>query len=151
MHIHISKNAFSTIHLYKFLQFFTANPKFIFTISQRKNTNELRQWAALDSCDDESVIYKAKYKMGGPERHVAVNVSNPTTVEVRVFKGTLNPMSFWKNIEFCEALLHFTNQCSIADLTVEKFTAFVTYNRKKYGNLCNFLNDKAYRLLAKGD
>jgi hypothetical protein len=151
MHVHITKDAFTTTHLYKFLQFFKDNAMFIYRISQRKSKSNFNRWASLEHPGDESVVYKAKNKYGGPERHVAVNLNNDCTVEVRIFKGTLNPISFWKNIEFCEALFQFTRDNSIKNMDKETFVNYIGYNRKLYGNLYNFVSDKEYRLLAKGD
>jgi hypothetical protein len=99
MHIHISKNNFTTWHLYRFLKFFVENKEFIVSISQRK-MEKLKKWANIEDDNDTSLIYKAKKKDGNNERYVAINLQNKATLEIRIFRGTLNINSFMKNIEF---------------------------------------------------
>lgn len=149
MHVHLSKNYFGTLHLYKFLKFFYENPEFILMISQR-NRHKFDEWATLNTaktygdCDDESIYYKARHKTGNWKRHSAVNLQNNHTVEVRIFRGTLNPRSFWKNIEFLQALIEFTAQNSIDEISVRAFRVFLFNNKKRFVNLYNWLFVKKF-------
>lgn len=148
IHIHLSKNYFGTWHLYKFLKLFYENPKFILQISQRGEHN-LNQWATLSQQsafgrNDESLIYKAKTKRGNYERHTAINLQNSHTIEVRIFKGTLNPRSFWKNIEFVKAVVDFTLNTALKDITENQFLAFVINHKKEYINLYNWIYNKGF-------
>ena len=138
MHVHMSKKAFSTLHLYKFLKMFFENQSFITTISRRKSSN-LAQWASLQS--DESIVYKAR-KKGCENRFTAVNLQNSDSVEVRIFRGTLSPVEFWRNIEFCKAVYEFTKDASIKDITTDEFCKYAVEHKKEYPNLEQFLVDK---------
>lgn len=143
IHIHLSKNYFGTWHLYKFLKLFYENPKFILRISQR-NENNLNHWATLsqkhyNNNDDESLVYKAKNKQGNYERYTAVNLQNQHTIEIRIFKGTLNPRSFWKNIEFVKATVDFTLNATLKDVIVKKFEQFIVKHKSEYINLYNWM------------
>lgn len=151
MHIHLSKDAFTSLQLYKFMKFFYEHQKLICKISQRKDMRSLSRWATFDDNSGSSIIYKAKNKSGGFKRHVAINLSNPYTIEVRVFRGTLNPISFWKNIEFCHALWIFAGNSSIKAISPERFELFIKQHRKDYPNLYNFWFSEIYADFCKGD
>jgi len=138
MHVHLSKKAFSTLHLYKFLKMFFENQEFI-TIISRRRSNSLDQWASLQS--DESIVYKARTK-NNTQRYTAVNLQNDESVEVRIFRGTLSPVGFWRNVEFCKAVYEFTKIASIRDVSKDKFCNYVVEHKKEYPNLEQFLLDK---------
>lgn len=81
----------------------------------------------------------------GSDRYEALNVTSDTTIEFRMFKGTLHPVSFIKNIEFVEAALAYTRPAarSLRDINnAERFTEFVSKDRKSYPNLFQFLTSK---------
>ena len=138
MHIHISKKAFGTWQLYKFMKFFAENVPFIVAISQRK-MDKLVQWANIEDNDDNALMYKAKKKEGNSARYVAINLQNYSTIEVRIFRGTLNFQSFMKNIEFVHALYMFTKECKI--ITLDLFKEYIA-NSCEYSNLKKFIKLK---------
>jgi len=138
MHIHISKKAFGTWQLYKFMKFFAENVPFIVAISQRK-MEKLVQWANIEDNDDNALMYKAKKKEGNSARYVAINLQNYSTIEVRIFRGTLNFQSFMKNIEFVHALYMFTKECKI--ITLDSFKEYIA-NSCEYSNLKKFIKLK---------
>ena len=148
MHIHISKNAFTTWHLYRFMKFFVDNADFVSKISQRKIAN-LDRWAALTDKPNTSqneyskdmLMYKAKKKKGNNNRYLAVNLQNSNSVEVRIFRGTLNDSSFFKNIEFVQALFDYTKSISEADMSLKSFLSFIKDNNE-YPYLRKFIADK---------
>jgi hypothetical protein len=138
MHIHISKNNFTTWHLYRFLKFFVENKEFIVSISQRK-MEKLKKWANIEDDNDSSLIYKAKKKDGNSERYVAINLKNTATIEIRIFRGTLNINSFMKNIEFAHALFMYTKENK--DITLDGFKTYIETSCD-YSNLKKFINLK---------
>jgi len=138
MHVHLSKKAFSTLHLYKFLKMFFENQEFI-TIISRRRLSKLERYASLQS--DESIVYKAKIK-NNTERYTAVNLQNEESVEVRIFRGTLSPVGFWRNVEFCKAVYEYTKIASIKDISADKLCDYIMNQQKEYPNLAQFLVDK---------
>ena len=138
MHIHISKNNFTTWHLYRFLKFFVENKEFIIAISQRK-MEKLKKWANIEDDNDTSLIYKAKKKDGNNERYVAINLQNKATLEIRIFRGTLNINSFMKNIEFADALFMYTKENK--DISLNGFKSYIE-SSCHYSNLKKFINLK---------
>ena len=138
MHIHISKNNFTTWHLYRFLKFFVENKEFIIAISQRK-MEKLKKWANIEDDNDTSLIYKAKKKDGNNQRYVAINLQNKATLEIRIFRGTLNINSFMKNIEFAHSLFMYTKENK--DISLDGFKGYIETSCD-YSNLKKFINLK---------
>jgi len=139
IHIHMTKDAFTTNHLYRFLKLFYDNPNFILRISQRQSMSCLNSWAVLTG-DNESIKYKAESKTS--RYRGAINLKNEDTIEVRIFRGTLNPGSFWKNIEFCQAVYNFTRRNPVQDIRVFNFTRYVKRCKKRFPNLYQFMKRK---------
>ena len=149
IHIHLSKNAFTHCHLYKFIKLFYEKKNFDFlkTISQRDHdsTQSCCQWGSSyeisDPIDLEEVV-KEKVKYGKRSgKYTAINMNHPRTVEVRIFRGTLNYNSFVKNIEFIASLYDFTRDNSFKDVTVNKYLEYIEKNRRENRHLYNFLID----------
>jgi len=134
MHVHMSRAAFSTFHLYKVMRFFYDNPQFILKISRRKSSS-LQQWAALGAVSDLILKVKVKY---GKRKFEAINLCNKHTIEFRIFKGTLNPITFWANLEFLESLYHYTKDISARAtkaMSVAGYKAYVDAHKDVYPNI----------------
>ena len=138
IHIHLSKKCFSTWQLYRFIKFFLDNRDFVTAISQRK-IEQLERWATIEEESNDSIIYKAKKKSGNSRRYSAVNLQNDKTIEIRIFRGTLNYLSFLKNIEFCYALFSFSRD--IKETTVEAFKEYIEHSNE-YAMLKKFIKTK---------
>lgn len=130
MHIHLSKDAFSWLHLYKFM-YFVYNPhnyNIIHTISQR-NKRDLAMWANTENNKD--MLYRKAIDRSNPYgRHTAVGMSHLNTVELRIFKGTLAPIMFWKNMEFTQALYEFSRDYSVRDMIWERLFDYIRCNNR---------------------
>lgn len=135
MHVHISKSGLSSLQLGKMLCFLNepANERMIVKIAGRRS----ERWCQI-----------AKKKISDcrhpQDRYVALNITRHTA-EVRIFKGTLSMAGFFKNLEFCEALVKFTAPAerSIADATnYGAFCRWLSY--KDYPNLYEFLVRKGF-------
>ena len=147
IHIHLSKEAFSTLHLYKFMKFFYENLGFIETISQRTRSSSEGncQWGSTKETEETSskkaVILKAKHK-DQSNRYSAINLMPFPTVEVRIFRGTLHVPSFHKNIEFLQACFIWTQQISLQQVCITSFLEFLRKNNKTYKNLFDYLKKR---------
>jgi len=149
IHIHLSKDAFTSYHLYKFLRFIYDNPTLIHTISQRKGEH-LEEWAnvtpdkpsEMPEGYQKKILGMAKDKRGNVHRYVAVNLQNDASIEVRIFRGTLVAESFNKNLEFCLAAFEFTLSESAEQLLDSRFVKYVQTNQESYKNLYAFLERK---------
>ena len=140
MHIHLSKVAFGNHHLYKFMKLFYDNPELILKISQRDSKQNLKRWSSID-LDNKRVLKRAidKSTYNHEDRYTAVNLNRPTTVEIRIFRGTLLAESFWKNIEFVKAAYEYSYNYKLTDMTEIQFRKYIKINKKEFTNLYRFL------------
>lgn len=138
LHVHIDRSRLTQLQIGKMLVFLNnrENLPFIEAIAQRKNNSYCEiKYKKIISCKKSD------------SRFEALNLQNAATVEMRIFKGTLVKESFYKSIEFADALVHF---CAIGNYSIAHATdyrVFIEYikeERKKYNNLYHFLQEKEY-------
>jgi len=135
LHVHLSKSAFSSLHLYKFLKLFYENPSFIQKVS-RRDTYSMERWSDVRH-GGEDLVYKAKH-------YTAVNLRPHETVEVRIFKGTLSIKGLWERLEFVHAAYEWTQNISIKDVSIENFLKWVEEHKKAYPYLAEFLTKERF-------
>lgn len=138
-HIHINKEMFTTGHLYKFMKFFYLNKEFIIYISER-DIIDMQTWAYFSKNDEANLVRNCIDKWV-QDKHCVINLQNPETVEVRIFKGTLNKFTFWKNIEFVKSLFEFTSMQSMRknDLTENKYLNYIEEEKEEFPYLYKYL------------
>jgi len=140
IHIHMNKDAFTTAHLLKFLEFFYYHQTYVIKISQRGRTG-LGYCSFSDHAEGGGLKYKAETK-GGTQKYTAVSLSKRDTAEVRIFRGNLHFPSVMKNIEFCVAVFEYTKQRMLKKVSMVGFNKFVKRRAKDFPNLWNFIIDK---------
>ena len=108
IHVHVSASAFdSDRHLWLFQQMFYRNPDSIAKYAGR----ESQRWARIRVEKGDVTMYTKVRKDGryrGLDRYMAVNLTNSNTIEVRVFRGSLNPNRVYANLELVHALVEYT-------------------------------------------
>ena len=132
MHVHISRAAFGNteieqdLNISKLLLITEIFWDKLVTFS-RRDEKQLNQWAkryGLTSDSDE-LLKTAKRS----NRYHAVNLDNFHTVEIRIFRGTLNYTTFAATLQFCQLLLDTCRNYKIQDIqsiTWEKVTNHVS-------------------------
>lgn len=147
LHIHMNKTAFNGQRMYKFMKFFHENGDFIFTCSGRKTYDEMSQWAQIDNegATKANLAYEAKHKAKQKfGRYFAVNLEPSRTMEIRIFKGTLNGGSFLRAFELLRSLYLFTANgvVSILNTTPSRYRTFLnTLPPKEFGNIQTLLKN----------
>jgi hypothetical protein len=146
IHIHMSKSAFTTYHLYKFLFFFyaKANRKFLVALSERGKESKYASWST-DNSNHIKLLAKSKTNADSdPHSHYhAINMhKSGKTIEVRIFNSTMQPESFHKNVEFCKSLFEFTKDAPKLQMTVPNYLMYVHQNGRTYRNLYSFCRDQ---------
>lgn len=131
MHVHASRAPLSQLTIGKILEFVnaSANESFITRIAGRKSSS----WSKF--CD-KHVSDARKYDS---DRYQALNLRNSATVEFRIFKGTLKPSGFMKNLEFVAAIIRFCSLAGIRQLSVADFLAWFLDVRKDFPALDSWL------------
>lgn len=98
LHVHLSRNALPS-HAWQ---------RFAFLVN---NLRPLMEKVARRGESARYAAYKKKLTITGAansrDRYEATNFTNTHTVELRIFKGTLNPSYLYATLEFCVALATF--------------------------------------------
>ena len=157
MHVHIDSRAFTALSLGKFLQFFNdeRNAKFIRSIAGRHPDmdSQAQSYAARVECDSPN---PARIKKGaGKNRYRIVNLTNLTydeqrrllvdadrsskgsysTVELRIFRGTLKKDRLLAQIEFAHATVLFCRVAGMHQLNGRGFLAWLGSVAGQYKHL----------------
>ena len=150
IHIHLNRKAFDTLTLSHFIAFVhnNNNYNFIKTIAERELNN------SRHSRIDEKNPFIHNYE-NYHDKYEAVRLNKQSTIELRIFNSILEPLSFWKNIEFTYALFEY---CQVIkkefkenDYRVflaekvnnyKSFVEWVADKEKKYPNLITFMKKK---------
>jgi len=165
MHVHISRDCFTGLHLAKFLRFINHvdNGMFVHKLAGRGSTvmnvytdhaNPIlfgivsnatpikQQLAALKHCARIGV----EGGRGG-HRDTVSTTSKHGTIEVRIFRGNLAKSHFYKNIEFVHALWSYTKDCGMRDLDYKDFILWLFKdNCSSYNNLQAWLIASGYNV-----
>ena len=132
LHIHASRKHLSQLTIGKVLAFVNAqnNYDFIVRLAQR----ECPDYALLKN----KKIKDVKYPCG---KYEALNLSNSSTIEFRIFKGNLLKSKVFRALEFVDAIIKFCERAnnSINDCVQHtKFIEYVLKRKKEYPELSNY-------------
>ena len=138
IHVHLSKEAFTEKQLLNFQNIIYNYPSFTKLMSG-KTPSSLKNWSALEQESRTELKYKARLKRHPADigRYVAVNLLTKGTVEVRIFRSTLHPQHFFKDVEFCVSLYEYAGARDTVSLN--GFLAWVKSHKRRYRELYKFL------------
>ena len=140
LHVHCSKKPLSLLTIAKMVVFVNSEPnqKFVETIAGRTSNRYFK----IQKKDYKVVKPMMERRLGHDDRYEAINLVNKDTIEFRIFKGTLKAPSFFKALEFCDALIHFclmgTNSISYCR-SLDNFIDYVGLRAKDYPHLYAFI------------
>ena len=130
LHVHLNRTAFTTLHMYKFINFIHNNETFIDKIAGRKGNSYSK---SLQYTPKEG----AKKKKGW-DRYNKVNLNTEHTIELRFFAGCNDMYHFLYRLEFCHALYIFSKNNSEKNMGKDAFISFVTSNQREYPHLSDY-------------
>jgi hypothetical protein len=170
LHIHISRTGFNSgAHQHRFLNLVYSNPEFYSTLAGR--TSE--QWAKFDD------IYRRDYKRdangeriwedGGyvieskrtfahkldtnrnSDRYSAVNTNNQATLEMRIFRGSVNGNTVKAQIDLAHASVEYTRTLTVRDiqegaLSADNFMWYIFQHEELYPELSARIDKLVVRL-----
>jgi len=160
LHIHISRTGFSNgSHMHRFLNLVYSNPEFYSTIAGRESD----QWAKFsdiyvrdyvrnadgtimrDEWDCGIVVQKRQFKHKldnnrGSDRYSAVNTNNRETLEMRIFRGTVNGTTIKAQLDLAHASVEYTRTLTVQDvrngaLHASQFMSYIAENVELYPEL----------------
>lgn len=152
MHVHVGREHFEdNTHIRNFCWFFNnpANSDFLIYISERGNYEAMMRYSPFYQFPNGTTRTKAfrqVYHFLGSGFRGITNFKggweSAKTVEVRMFRGVVSYASIVKNLEFVEAIFHFTKGLtSYRQLTLSGFLSWLQEtNANKYILLKKFID-----------
>jgi hypothetical protein len=146
LHIHISRTGFNGgAHMHRFLNLVYTNPEFYSTLAGRQSD----QWAKFTDiiqkeyrrdangervpAPDHSGRYweidtkrTFKHKLDNnrnSDRYSAVNTNNHATLEMRIFRGTINGDTIKSQLDLAHASVEYTRTLTVQDVTQGALTS----------------------------
>lgn len=167
LHIHISRTGFNGgAHMHRFLNLVYSNQAFYELLAGRSSS----QWSKFDDVDtavpngqDEEGYtqwkrvrsFKNKIDSGrNTDRYSAVNTQNRATLEMRIFKGTINSGKVKSQINLAHASVEYTRRLTVMDvrngaLEASEFAKYIIEHADIYPELVARL-DSQYTQVAVG-
>lgn len=171
LHIHISRTGFNGgAHMHRFLNLVYSNPDFYQTLAGRTSD----QWAKFTD------IYQREYKRDengerifnfdngyevttkrtfahkldsnrNSDRYSAVNTNNRETLEMRIFRGTVNSDTIKAQIDLAHASVEYTRNLTVQDiqqgaLSADNFMWYIFQNESLYPELSARIDKLIVRL-----
>lgn len=159
LHIHISRTGFNGgSHMHKFLNLVYSNQEFYETLAGRSS----EQWAKFSDImvndyardthgnileDDHggtrivtTRTFKRKLGYRGSDRYSAVNTNNPYTLEMRIFRGSVNGETIKAQLDLAHASVEYTRTLNANDvingaLSADNFMWYIFQNEELYPEL----------------
>lgn len=140
LHVHISRNGFNGgSHQHRFLQLVYNNKQFYELLAGRSSSH----WAKFDDIYDRDTgqkSFKGKFDRHGSDRYSAVNTNNRNTLEMRIFRGSLNPRFIKSAIDLAHASVEYTRVMSVQEvrngaLSCARLRQYIEDNRAMYPSL----------------
>lgn len=119
LHIHVSRNAFSDESIERLWTLFYKFKNEMLTFSRRK-PDQLR------FCELPTKKNIAKTYTPGGNRYQALNLNNSTTIEFRLWRGSLNVKTILATLEFTNAICTWALNHSMEELDSVTWEDFVT-------------------------
>lgn len=163
-HIHISRTGFKGgAHMHRFLNLVYSNPTFYSKLAGRKSD----QWAKFDDVyrhhydpitDQHSVVKSLKDKLhhdrmygNDSDRYSAVNTRNSHTLEMRIFKGTMDINALKAHIQLAHASVEYTRDMTLSQVKdngylASKLVDFIIEHPHDYPELLARIHSKGLML-----
>jgi hypothetical protein len=137
LHVHISRTGFSSSgHVWKFAQLILSNQNAWSKLAGRHSS----RWASFDA--ETNSVMKVLKGEKFPERYCAVNLSNTDTIEVRIFRGSLNERRVRSAIESVDCAIQYTRSLSVHDINqgALKFGRFADWVNENRTDCASFID-----------
>ena len=140
LHVHISRAGFNGgSHQHRFLQLVYNNKDFYEVLAGRSSSH----WAKFDDNVDPDTGRKSlkhKFDRHGSDRYSAVNTNNRNTLEMRIFRGSVNPRFIKSAIDLAHASVEYTRVMSVREvrddgLSCLKFRQYIESKPDLYPSL----------------
>lgn len=151
-HIHMNKEAFSTAHLWKFLQIHFQLADFCGLVGGRGTNanygNLIHPNVTLQREQLMEIVKKKDKAITDYQRYVAVNLRNEYTIELRYPRGGVTVHEFKKNLEWAIALYEFSDLLTIANVREGALSNpgyllwYITKEKDRLPNLAQWVTER---------
>lgn len=144
IHITFHKKYWGDFRLARFIKFMEnpENSLFLTAIAQRASLYSGWKFdRTLPNRKIKELCQIVEKKIAGSDRSRPIHVKGNELVEVRIFRSTLNTVSFFKNLEFIDAFLAWTKETGWSDDHID-FLAWLgtkPHHWSRYSNLLAYL------------
>lgn len=130
-HVHISRKALGSTYdeqedvISKIMYFIELHWNEMLKFSRRTESN-MNRWSARLGYEKTSkeILEKAKY--GSRGRYVAVNIENYSTVEIRMFRGTLKYNTFIATLQMVNTIVDVAINLTDEEINHQSWSDFVS-------------------------
>ena len=149
LHVHVSRNYLGNtitkqyLNIAKLLYVVEKHWKNISMIARRGNNSYSRNYSTGTAIDMFKLLSYAREDEDSLYKYRAINLTHPHTVELRMFKGTLNYNTFMATLEFVRNLIDFAKESSLDKIENSVFSDIINYEKN------DFLNDYYNTCLQK--
>ena len=148
LHVHVSRSAFIGQRHLALFQFLFLNNKTVMTAIAGRDSD---RWATFEGVK-RNVIPEMKGK-AWRARYEAINVTNENTIELRMFRGTLNHLRVLAILELVDAAFHYTRTMTAKQYAegASEFDRFANWfmQREEYAHLTKFTTDNLTNSISR--
>ena len=144
MHVHLSREPMTEAHQLRFVNFIYGSVNLCLAVGQRGyKSRGLKEYASFTGEDRSRLISKIRNNTnpGVRDHYAALNTQYSASMEARWFRGTLNPLSFRKNLEFMRSAFYFTDRYGHQSANEANYISwlFSSPQRSEYKVLADYL------------
>jgi hypothetical protein len=143
LHIHVSRDGFqSESHQARFVHFIVRNAAFMEFLAGRSNS----RWSSFDRSQLRDIKEKVR-RACNSDRYLAVNLQNQSTLEVRIFRSSLNTARIKMCMQLVHAVIRYTDNLTARDFVQGKaftdgaFVEWIKQNTDTYSILAEYLKE----------
>lgn len=155
LHVHIGRNEMGQTEserdkVVRMWQVLMSRFSAEFMAFSRRRQNQIDRWAPIPNRDwthsDSAIVLEDEaemldtYDSWHSHRYTAVNITNRSTVEIRIFKGTLKRDTLIAAIQLCSNVTEWCMDHDWADIPNTPFTAIACY--KPYHEVVEYMRGR---------
>ena len=148
LHIHINRTAFGETakeqeeYIARILYFFESNCNELLKFS-RRTESQLNHWAKRYGWKQEPMDILDDAKKNYTGRYACVNITNYSTIEIRIFKGSLKYNTLIASIQLVDAICEAAVNMSDSEIKSLAWSTFVSeLDKQKYPQLIKYLKER---------
>lgn len=142
VHIHVSKQYLSNMDIGKML---------VFT-SDKKNRKFIKMIAKREDAKYAKFVPRtlADFNDSSPECHYyAINTNKPNTIEIRIFRGTLNENTLISYLQFVKSLIEYVKTNNVSDLSYVNYLEWLIPQTSEYPELIERIRNENFDVIEE--